>query len=179
MPPEPTFPHGDDAEVNYSDSIQDSGRFDRFNPKPLSNEEIGLILDSCSTGRHRRLYKNWVPVGSTCLILVLLLSTAWLGMLNLSQRSQVGLLSDQWRGRGTSRVESARLRVEPARFLLKFDETITEGDIRNLLLKIEGKFVGGPSDGFYTVESGRAVEEVIRILDDESQIEEYKQVNQE
>ena len=288
-PPESTFQHGDKGKGNGPDSAQNGGR---FNPPPLTDTEVGLILDSCLVHEQRRrqfrtsvlevcsegeqlghfdpledpcasfhvstlasyvevygqddsgscllaafpLYslregdglrmrlksgqrlrldmegseateqfqisltyketlivsfmqflrrcceqsaswltvlhrRSWVPVGSISLILALLVSTAWLGMLKFSRPGQITQHSQgQPRGVEAPQMEEAKA----AHVQLRFDESITDGDKRALLVKFSGQIVGGPSpNGFYIVEfpiSEQTVENVLVILAKEARV---------
>ena len=113
--------------------------------------------------------RRWVPVGSTCLILILLLSTAWWGILWFNHPKQV---SQPEQSRGSRSVQVARFEVT-------FVEDIQLKDISNLVTRIEGEIIVDESiraDRFYVVESKRNIEEVLEILNNEPLIKAYRQV---
>ena len=103
----------------------------------------------------RAIYRRRLaPLCATGLILVLLSTSAWLGIEYFGQRGSV-------RGVAVAPLTN--------QFLLKFNENMPLRQVHALLRKIDARLVNGPlPTGFYLVESGLAVEKVREILNDEA-----------
>ena len=103
----------------------------------------------------RAIYRyRFAPLCATGLILVLLSTSAWLGIEHFGQSGGV-------RGGAVSPLAN--------QFLLKFNENIPLKQVHALLREIDGRVVDAPlPTGFYLIESGLAVEKVREILNDEA-----------
>lgn len=126
----------------------------------------GMVLQNLSEWWNQSLswlQTRWVPVSSTALILVLLLSSSWLGTFNVDRLGE---------------ERGSKSQPQQARFELKFNEQATQIEKSVLVEKIDGTIVRNVIDegpDIVTVESSLAVETVLMILGKERQIlEDYE-----